>query len=53
MQVIGVKRLQVVGDGNIAETESALDIISYHVDGHAVVSVQFPILWQHVKLLYL
>ena len=52
MQVIGIKRLEVVADGNIAETESALDIISYHIDGHTVVFVQFPVMGQHVKLWY-
>ena len=52
-QVIGIKRLQVVAEGNVAETESALDVIRYHIDGHAVVFVQLPLLGQHVKLLNL
>ena len=42
MQVIGIKLFQIVADGNVAETESAFDVIRYHVDGHAVVFIQFP-----------
>ena len=52
MQVIGIKRLQIIADGNVAETESALYVIHYHVDGHTVIFVQFPVMRQHVKLLY-
>ena len=52
MQVIGIKPLQVVADGNVAETESALYVVRYHINGHAVVFVQLPVLGQHVKLLY-
>ena len=52
MHVIGIKLFQIVADGNIAETEPALYIFYDHVDGHTVVFVQFPVLGQHVKLLY-
>ena len=51
MQVVGVERLQIVADGNVAEAESALYVIHYHVDGHTVISVQLPVLRQHVELL--
>ena len=53
VQVVGIKRLQIVGDGHVTEAQSALDVISYHIDGHAIVSVQFPVLWQHIELLNL
>ena len=53
MHVVGIKHLQVVADSHIAEAESALDIIGYHVDGHAVVFIQLSILWQHIELLNL
>ena len=39
VQVVRVELLQIVVDGNVAEAESALDVIYYHVDGHAVVLV--------------
>ena len=39
MQVVGVKRLQIVTDGNVAEAESAPYVLHYHVDGHTVVLV--------------
>ena len=58
--VVGIKRLQVVADSHVAEAESALYIICYHIDGHTVVFVQFPsysrravALGQHVKFLNL
>ena len=52
VQVVGVELLQVVGDGNVAETEPALYVIHNHIDGHVVVFVQFPVMWQHIELLY-
>ena len=57
MQVVGIKCLQIIGDGHVAETESALNVIRYYVDGHAVVFVQLPdhtrlSFWQYVKLVY-
>ena len=39
MYVIGIKLFQIIADGNVAEAESPLYVIRYHVDGHAVVSV--------------
>lgn len=39
MQLIGIKLLQIVIDGNVAETESAFYIIHYHVDSHTVIFV--------------
>ena len=53
MQVVGIKGLQVIADGHVAEAQSALDVICNHVDGHAVIFIQLPILGQHVELLYL
>ena len=57
MQVVGIKCLQIIGDGHVAEAESALDVIRYYVDGHAVVFIQLSVhirqpFWQYVKLVY-
>ena len=52
VQVVGVELLQIIRDGNVAETESTFDVIYDHVDSHAVVFVQFPVMWQHIELLY-
>ena len=52
VQVAGVELLQVVRNGNVAGAESALDVVRYYVDGHAVVFVQFPVVWQHIELLH-
>ena len=47
-----MKILMIGGDGHVAEAQSALDVISYHIDGHTVVSVQLSVLRQHVELVY-
>ena len=39
MHVVGIKLFQIVVDGHVAEAESALDVICYHVDGHAVIFI--------------
>ena len=43
MQIVSVELFQIVGDGNVAETEPALYVIHNHIDGHVVVFVQFPV----------
>ena len=39
VKIISIKLLQIIADGNIAETQSALNIVRYYVDGHAVIFV--------------
>ena len=39
MQVVGIEGLQIIADSHIAEAESTLDVIYYHIDGHVVVLV--------------
>ena len=51
MNVIGIEPLQIVGNGNVAETKLTLDVLYDHVYDQMVVLIQFPVLWRQVKLL--
>ena len=51
--VVAVKLLQVVGEGNVAGVDAALAVAHHHVDGDLVVAEELAVLGQQVQFLRL